>query len=55
MTMERVLQMPPSRFGLPLRCEVAVGLGNGNPMRQRGSSGLMADFIRCSYQGLSVY
>jgi hypothetical protein len=28
---------------------------NGNPTRQRGSSGLMVDFISCSYRGLSVY
>jgi len=27
-------------------CMVAVGHGNGNPTRQRGSSGVMVDYLR---------
>ena len=37
------------------RSAVAVGHSNGNPTRQRGSSGVMADFISRSYQGVSDY
>ena len=46
--------MPPSRFGLPM---MWCGLWplNGNPTRQRGSSGVMVDYISHSSRGLSVY